>query len=214
MKIAVFGATGQTGLEFVKQALTANHHVTALVRSPEKMGLTNDNLNVIKVDVLDPTSFSEKLVGHDAVVSCLGFAPQKPAVTGYTTATKGIVEAMRGNGQKRLVLCHSWYTEMESRGQAIFFIRWVLLPMIKTVLNNMFETEEWLNKECSDIEYTVVRPAGLQNKPVTTAEIKVAEGGYHIPEAAGRIARADVARFMLSCVDKDEFKGKQLAIGI
>jgi putative NADH-flavin reductase len=32
MKIAIIGATGQTGLEAVKQALAANHSVTALVR--------------------------------------------------------------------------------------------------------------------------------------------------------------------------------------
>ena len=32
MKIAIFGATGQTGLEAVKQALAANHSVTAIVR--------------------------------------------------------------------------------------------------------------------------------------------------------------------------------------
>ena len=32
MKIAIFGATGQTGLEAVKQALAANHSITAIVR--------------------------------------------------------------------------------------------------------------------------------------------------------------------------------------
>ena len=32
MKIAIFGATGQTGMEVVKQALAANHSVTAIVR--------------------------------------------------------------------------------------------------------------------------------------------------------------------------------------
>jgi hypothetical protein len=32
MRIAIIGATGQTGLEAVKQALAANHTVTAVVR--------------------------------------------------------------------------------------------------------------------------------------------------------------------------------------
>jgi len=32
MRIAVFGATGGTGLQLLEQALAANHHVTAIVR--------------------------------------------------------------------------------------------------------------------------------------------------------------------------------------
>ena len=33
------------------------------------------------------------------------------------------------------------------RGQAVWFIRWFLLPMIKTVLDNMRETEVWLDNQ-------------------------------------------------------------------
>ena len=40
---------------------------------------------------------------------------------------------------------------LKTRGQANFFIRWVLLPMISTKLDNMFDAEEWLKNECSDI---------------------------------------------------------------
>lgn len=37
LKLVVFGATGRTGNEVVKQALEKGHHVTAVVRTPEKM---------------------------------------------------------------------------------------------------------------------------------------------------------------------------------
>ena len=39
LKIVVFGATGRTGKEVVKQALEKGHHVTAVVRTPEKMNI-------------------------------------------------------------------------------------------------------------------------------------------------------------------------------
>ena len=42
---------------------------------------------------------------------------------GYTEATQAMVSAMRELGVKRLVLCHSWYTEETSRSQAMFLIR-------------------------------------------------------------------------------------------
>ena len=101
MKIAILGATGQTGnvqalslsrievilvsiipgLEAVKQALAANHTVTALVRTPAKMTLRDDNLQVVEADIFSADSLKQHLGGQDAVLSCLGFPPQKPKVT-------------------------------------------------------------------------------------------------------------------------------------
>ena len=41
-----------------------------------------------------------------------------------------------------------WLTEcFIFRGQAAWFIRWFLLPMIRTVLDNMRETELWLDNQ-------------------------------------------------------------------
>ena len=46
--------------------------------------------------------------------------------------------------------------------------------MIRTVLDNMRETEVWLEGGAGEeLQYTVVRPAGLTNNPVTQAEFKV-----------------------------------------
>ncbi|XP_023332322.1 flavin reductase (NADPH) isoform X2 [Eurytemora carolleeae] len=178
MRIAVFGATGGTGLQLLEQALAANHHVTAIVRTPAKIKMTHENLKVVTGDVFN---------------------------------TESIVAAMKKNGLKRLVLCHSWYTDPESRGEAIFLIRWFLLPMIRTVLDNMRETELWLETECADIDYTVVRPGGLTNGQLTDTEIKHIEGPH--VKGSSRITRADVARFMLNTASTQEFIKKQVAIG-
>jgi len=214
MRVAIFGATGQTGLQLVKQSLDAGHNVTALVRNPAKITLEHEKLTVEEVDVFDSKSFVDKMVGCETVFSCLGFPPNKTTgVTGYTDATKGIVDAMKSNNIKRLVLCHSWYTEENSRSQAMFLIRWFLIPMIRSVLDNMREVELWLEESCQDIDYTVVRPAGLQNKPVTDRQFKVTVGECFVAGGATQIPRADVARFMLDCHEKDEYKGKLLSIG-
>ena len=115
----------------------------------------------------------------------------------------------------RLVMCHSWYTEEESRGQAMFLIRWILIPMIRPVLDNMRETELWLEKECEkDVNWTVVRPAGLTNNPRTESEIKVEMDKFDVSAGAGRIARADVARFMLSSISEEKYYKKGVAIAV
>ncbi len=46
MKIIVFGATGGTGMEIVRQALEAGHQVTVFVRNPARMTLTHPNLHL------------------------------------------------------------------------------------------------------------------------------------------------------------------------
>ena len=85
----------------------------------------------------------------------------------------------------RLVLCHSWYTEEQSRGQAMFLIRWFLIPMIRPVLDNMRETELWLESECDKrINWTVVRPAGLTNSPRTEKEFKVEVDKFDVSRSA------------------------------
>jgi len=217
MRLAILGATGLTGLEAVKQALSRGHTVTALVRTPAKISaLEQEGLTVTQCDVFNKEEVTKALKGHQAVVSCLGFPPEKPAVTGYLEVTKVAVEAMKEHGIKRLVVCHSWYTEEASRAQAPFILRWTLIPYIRTILDNMRETEVWLEEQ-EGIDFTVVRPAGLTNSPVTDSQITAREGEYFVSGGgmlAGRIARADVARFMLDSLNTEVYSRKQVAIAV
>ena len=50
--IIVFGASGGTGLEVVEQALEAGHHVTAILRHPDKFTIRHEQLRIIQGDVL------------------------------------------------------------------------------------------------------------------------------------------------------------------
>ena len=64
---------------------------------------------------------------------------------------------------------HSWYSEKVTRDNADSFImRWVFLPLIiGSVLDGMREAEVYLEESCKELDYTVVLPGGLLNKPVT-----------------------------------------------
>lgn len=77
------------------------------------------------------------------------------------------MNAMRIVGCKRLVLMHAWYTDKSARNEGSFFIRWVLVPMITPVLDNMRETELMLEEKGAGIDYTVVAPPGLINAEKT-----------------------------------------------
>lgn len=51
MKIVVFGASGPTGQEVVKQALKQDIEVTAIVRQPEKFNIKDSKLDLVQGDV-------------------------------------------------------------------------------------------------------------------------------------------------------------------
>ena len=65
MKIAVFGATGGLGQQFLDKALTKGHEIVAYVRSPEKIQYKHQNLKVIEGDIFDKQKIIESLEGVD-----------------------------------------------------------------------------------------------------------------------------------------------------
>ena len=84
-KLAIFGATGQTGIHLVTQALNKGHEVKALVRNPEKLrtelekmnleGIKDHpSLNIVKIDnIFDEEQLKPVLSDVDVVMSTLGF---------------------------------------------------------------------------------------------------------------------------------------------
>ena len=49
MKIAVLGATGATGIRFVKEALVVGYDIVAVVRNPDKLKDVKDNRLEVKL---------------------------------------------------------------------------------------------------------------------------------------------------------------------
>ena len=81
--LAILGATGQTGLHLVSQALNKGHTVKALVRNEEKLKIAleqeqkikdHEKLQIVKVsNIFDADELREPLENVDVVMSTLGF---------------------------------------------------------------------------------------------------------------------------------------------
>ncbi|XP_068167918.1 flavin reductase (NADPH)-like [Antennarius striatus] len=216
MKIAVLGATGQTGQYLVSQALQQGHTVTAIVRNPGKLTVQHENLKVVEADIFSADSLKTHYIGHDVIMSCLGFPTSFfSPVTGYTLSMKATISAMREARVNRIITMTAWYTEPNSGQQSPFLIRWLLLPMIRSVLNNMLEMEQFL-QETEDINWTVVRPPGLRNQPASAQEFLTHEG-YYVPNSIDHpvntaVGRGDVARFMISLLSSNAWVKKGVAM--
>jgi uncharacterized protein len=99
MNILILGATGRVGSQIVTYALHDRHHVTVLVRTPEKMQINNENLTIIQGNVLNKDDIVRAIHGIDVVVSALN-------TDGTTTLSESmplIIEAMENEGIKRII---------------------------------------------------------------------------------------------------------------
>ncbi|GFR68960.1 flavin reductase (NADPH)-like [Elysia marginata] len=157
----------------------------------------------------------EHMKGCDAVVSAIGgkngtFTP----CTIYTATGAAIVKAMREAGVKRLIVCTAWATKDHAELPLLW--RWIFrYTFIRNILRDMGEFEDYLALDCQDLNITVVRPGVLSNGPATGKQPETAIGKYSVGGAwwlGGMICRADVAAFMLDCLDKTDYDNKTVAI--
>ncbi len=192
MKLLVFGSTGGTGRELVKQALAQGHEVTAFARNPAKLGdMKHPSLQVARGDVLDPAAVEQAVPGHDAVLCAIG------AGAGRTTlredGTRNIVRAMEKGGVRRLV-CQSSMGVGDSRGNLGFLTKYVIVPVLLRHAFADHERQEAVVQQ-SGLDWTIVRPPHLKDGPHTGTY----RHGFPTTDTAiqGKISRADVADFIL-----------------
>jgi hypothetical protein len=104
MKLTVFGATGGVGREVVNQALDRGDHITAYVRNPAKLDITDPNLTVISGELTDREEVRRAVRAADAVISALGPSLDRKA-TGMplVDGTRAIVGVMQAEGVERYI---------------------------------------------------------------------------------------------------------------
>jgi uncharacterized protein YbjT (DUF2867 family) len=200
MQVLILGATGGTGRELVKQALGHGHSVRAVARNPEKVKTVHPRLEVVQGDIGDPKSLTAALKGQDAVLCAVGVNELKPN-TILSDGVRNLLTAMKRQKVKRLIFVSSLGVG-DSKGQLGPIYNLVLLPAL---LKNLFadkETAETYVRE-SQADWTIVRPGKLTSKLLT--------GRYRSgPDAAKKrwmpkVARADVADFMLDTLEHNRF---------
>lgn len=195
MKIALFGATGGTGRQVLAQALAKGETVRALARSPEKLEAA-PGLEVIAGDVLDQAAVDRCLAGAEAVVCVLGSHGGKQPVEAEGTAR--IIDGMQRLQLKRLVAVTSLGVG-DSRDQVPGFFRVLMQLTLKRIMAAKEEQEALIKR--SGLDWTIVRPGGLTDGPATGDY----RSGTDPALKATRIARADVAAFVLQQLVDDRY---------
>lgn len=204
-KLLVMGATRGIGLETVKAALAAGWAVRATARAPAWPGPQHEALEYVAGDALDTAHVSAALEGVEAVVQSLGVAITLDSVRRGTTlfsrATNALLAAMAAHGPRRLVVVTGFgagdsreaMSGLEKLGHG-------------AVLGRIYadkHVQEAAVRE-SGLDWTLVRPGILTNWSATgTCDVLMTPDTWR----NGLISRADVASFLVRCVDEPEMIG-------
>lgn len=194
MRLAVFGATGGTGLELTCQALGRGHPVVALARRPEAVRIDHPALRVVGGDVLVPGAVHPVVADADVVISALGIGMRRHATTVYSHGTGNILGAMAAAGVRRLLVVSTSSLQPPAPSQLPEWLlaRFVLHPLLRRPYSDMARMEERVRR--SDTAWTVVRAARLTNGRRTgryrTAVNRKLRSGWSI-------SRADLASYLL-----------------
>jgi nucleoside-diphosphate-sugar epimerase len=195
VKLAIFGANGQTGRLATALALDAGHEVLAVTRRPREFPLTGPGLTVAEADVRDASAVRPIVARVDAVVSTLGVSFTREPVDTYSVGTANIVAAMQAAGTRRLVVVSSTAAYPTRRSRAPLSLRLVEPIITRTIGKTVYDDVRRMESIVRDsgLDWTIVRPSGLFDLPESTDYVR----GVVDPVGAFT-ARIDLADYLLS----------------
>ena len=204
MNVLVFGSSGGTGRELVRQALEQGHVVTAFARDPAKLDINHTNLRVAQGNVADYAAVERAVKNQDAVMCALGSSSPLRRDPILIEGVRNIIDAMERAGGRRLIYL-SFLGVRNGRNQLSFLGKYIIAPLALRNVVADHEAKERLIKQ-SRLNWTIVRAPKLTNGRRMGTYRSGGEIGANsiIPT----ISRADVADFMLKQLAGDTYLRK------
>jgi putative NADH-flavin reductase len=207
MRIAIFGATGKTGVPLVRQALTAGHEVIALARTPSKLTIASERLTVMQGDIANPAQVAQSLQGADAVISVLGPASNAPDFQ-VSRGMANILAGMQAHSVRRLIVSTGAGVRDPNDTPKLFDK--AIAALLQVVSKNVYADMQRVVAivRASDRDWTIVRVPMLTDGP-KKGTVRV---GYVGKGVGARLTRADLADFMLEQIQNQTYLHQTPAI--
>jgi nucleoside-diphosphate-sugar epimerase len=215
--IALIGATSRSGREIIRQGLAQGYRIKGLARTPAKLGVQHENLELFQGDVRDQASLEAVLSGTEVVVCMVGYpTPSDPMadigpVDIYTVMARNLIAAMQKQGNRRLIMASS--TGVETRvpldaerpppDDLTAGWRW----NARYLYNDMHEMEQMI--AATGLNYILLRPGFLVQAPARN-DLKLSLDGNTPP--ARVVTYPDFAAFILANLVADDYLNQ--AVGL
>jgi putative NADH-flavin reductase len=207
MNLVVFGASGGTGQEIIKQALEQGHEVTAFVRDPKKLQIKDSRLHIIEGDALkDQPTIAVAIAAKDAIICALGVANSLRSAGLIAGGLAAIVPAAKKHGVRRLILISAFGVGESSRNAPL-----VPRLMYRLLLGDIYRDKKAGEDivKVSGLDWTILHPVMLTTGPKTGT----CRSGERLSlKGIPKISRADVAHFALTQLADKTFLRKTAVI--
>jgi uncharacterized protein YbjT (DUF2867 family) len=201
MTILVLGATGDTGQLVVQQGLAGGQKIRALVRSPDKLTVSDPGLEVMTGQATDAQDVGAAMAGVDAVISTLGGRGGDV----MTRATRAVIAGADARGVRRVVMLSTFAVRRDRLSPPA---RLVTKLAMDAEVRDKTTAEDLLR--AADVDWTIAHAVRLTNGPATgDVEVVPEEATLHLRDS---ISHADVAAWLLGATADDSMIRRAVSI--
>ena len=203
MKLALFGATGSTGLHIIEEALKQGYVLSVYTRDAKKLAALAGKVEVVVGDLQDRDAIAKCIQGADAVISALG--PNSFKVEGDRPVMHGlsnIMTAMLQLGVRRLLQVSTASYRAPQDGFALSSLAGVLFfkVMVRKAYDDIRATGALIAN--SDLDWTLVRIPFLKDGP---ANGRIDVGWYGRTKLGSKLSRGNLAEFLVQQITDKKF---------
>jgi putative NADH-flavin reductase len=193
MNLLIVGANGKTGRALVQLAYERGHVVTALVHHQPKKPMRC--ARVIQGDARDHEVLQPAIAGQHAIIDTIGTRKPFLRTTLETDVAGYLIAGMRRNNIRRIIAVSSIGV-----GDSIENVPLLYRALMPIFFRGAIPDKQGMEDVLCDsgLDWTIIRPAGLTDDPLTKSVQLVAPiSRRHVR----RISRMDVADFILNHLD-------------
>ena len=202
--VLVAGATGRTGRFITEQLVAKGYNVRAMTRRDltDAADTFGQDYDWVQGDVRDVDTLKLAMEGVTHVICAIGstqsYGPNSPEYVDYG-GVRNLADVAKEFEVKHFVLVSSMGVTQQDH---------FLNKVRGNVLIWKFLGEEHLRR--SGLNYTIVRPSGLQNMPGGVMSIELLQGDD--PAKQGLVTRADVAAVTIEALSNEGAVNKTFEI--
>jgi putative NADH-flavin reductase len=206
VKFLVLGATGRTGVLFVKKALDEGHQVTALVRRAD--ATVDPRAQIVSGDVTDSAVIARAARGNDAVISTLGVKSARRTPTLVTDTVRAVIASAKTSGVDRFVIVSAFGV-----GASLAKASFLVAPLFRTVLRKTYadKAASEVLLRASDLRWTLEYPGALNDRARPRYTAAVLDDIPKMPVFPST-SRSNVADFLLRSAVDHTFIGQTVVV--
>ncbi|MDR0196343.1 MAG: NAD(P)-dependent oxidoreductase [Myroides sp.] len=212
--IVLIGASGFVGSAILQEALNRGINVTAVVRNPESIKITHNQLTVVKADISSIEEVAKISQGKDAVISAYNPGWTNPDIYDLTLQVyPNIVEGVKRAGLERLLIVGGAGTLFVAPGVRVVdsgVIPQEIMGGVKSL------GEFYLNTLTQEhgLDWVFFSPAGTLEPGVRTGVYRLGKDDLIINEQGeSKISVEDYAKAMIDELETPKHHKERFTIG-